>query len=105
MGRCRIALAPVGNAHVIACGRRQRIPLAAFGRRAVHFAGRKMRDLLTTYIQTTRAEARAVCVSRVGWHGDLFVLPGTSSGPYGAEAVFFQTPHEAEHLTEVSGTL
>jgi putative DNA primase/helicase len=67
--------------------------------------GRKARDLLTTYIQSTRAEARALCVSRVGWHGDVFVLPGETIGAHGPEEVLFQTPNESEHLANVAGTV
>jgi putative DNA primase/helicase len=67
--------------------------------------GRKARDLLTTYIQSTRAEARALCVSRVGWHGDVFVVPSETIGASGMEDVLFQTPNESEHLLNVSGTV
>ena len=44
-------------------------------------------------------------MSRVGWHGDIFVLPGETIGPEGAEAVLFQTPFESEHCLNVSGTV
>ena len=67
--------------------------------------GRKARDLLTVYLQTMRPEARALCVARVGWHGDNFVLPGATIGPEGAGAVLFQTPFETDHYLNVSGTV
>jgi putative DNA primase/helicase len=67
--------------------------------------GRKTRELLTVYIQTAHPEARALCVSRIGWNGANFVLPGSTIGPEGGEAVLFQTPYEAEQLLNVAGTL
>ena len=66
--------------------------------------GRKARDLLTVYLQTMRPEARALCVARVGWHGDNFVLPGATIGPKGAGAVLFQTSFDADHYLNVCGT-
>jgi putative DNA primase/helicase len=67
--------------------------------------GRKARELLTVYLQTMRPGARALCVARVGWHGENFVLPGATIGPPGAGAILFQTPFEAEHFLTVSGSL
>ena len=67
--------------------------------------GRKVRDLLTTYIQTAGTKAKSLCVSRVGWHGDTFVLPTETIGPDGAERVIFQTPYESEYLLDTAGTL
>ncbi len=66
--------------------------------------GRKAREFLTVYLQTMKPEARALCVSRVGWHRDNFVLPGATVGPEGAEAVLFQTPFETDHYLSVCGT-
>jgi putative DNA primase/helicase len=66
--------------------------------------GRKARDLLTVYLQTMRSEARALCVARVGWHGDNFVLPGATVGRENAETVLFQTPFETDHNLNISGT-
>jgi len=67
--------------------------------------GRKVRDLLTTYIQTAATKVKSLCVSRVGWHGDTFVLPTETIGPEGAERVIFQTPYESEYLLNTAGTL
>jgi len=66
--------------------------------------GRKARELLTVYIQTAQSDARALCVSRVGWQGDNFVLPGAAVGPARAGAILFQPAHESEHFLNVSGT-
>ncbi len=67
--------------------------------------GRKVWGLLAVYLQTARPEAWALCVARVGWHGDSFVLPGASIGPQGGGSVLFQTPFETEHSLNVSGTV
>jgi uncharacterized protein (DUF927 family) len=67
--------------------------------------GKRARDLLTVYLQTTRTEARALCVTRIGWHGGTFVFPGETIGRSSAERVLFQTPHESEHLFNMAGTL
>jgi uncharacterized protein (DUF927 family)/5S rRNA maturation endonuclease (ribonuclease M5) len=67
--------------------------------------GRRARELLTIYLQSTRPETRALCVARVGWHGDKFVLPGTTIGPEDAETVLFQTPFDTDHHFTVAGTV
>ncbi len=67
--------------------------------------GRKAWGLLAEYLQAMRPEARTLCVARVGWHGDTFVLPGATIGPADAESVLFQTPFETEHYLSVSGTV
>jgi putative DNA primase/helicase len=67
--------------------------------------GRKVRDFLTTYIQTTGTTAKRLSVSRVGWHGDTFVLPAETIGPEDAERVIFQSPYETEYLLDMAGTL
>ena len=67
--------------------------------------GRKVRDLLTTYIQTAVTKERMLCVPRIGWHGESFVLPTETVGATGSEQVIFQTTHEMEHSLEIAGTL
>ena len=67
--------------------------------------GSKVRNLLTIYLQSARSEALALCVPRVGWHGDVFVLPDCTIGAGATEEVLFQTPNESEHLLNVSGTV
>jgi uncharacterized protein (DUF927 family) len=66
--------------------------------------GRKAREKLTVYLQTVRPQARALCVTRVGWHGDNFVLPDATLGPDSAETVLFQTPFDTDHYLNVLGT-
>jgi uncharacterized protein (DUF927 family) len=67
--------------------------------------GRKAREQLTVYLQTMRPQARSLCVARVGWHGDSFVLPGATIGPDGEENILFQTPFETDHYLNVCGTV
>jgi len=67
--------------------------------------GRRARELLTVYLQTMRPKDRVLCVARVGWHGENFVLPDTTIGPEGAGRVLFQTPFETDHFFGTSGTL
>ena len=67
--------------------------------------GRKARELLTVYLQTARSETRTLCVPKIGWHGDTFVLPGVTIAPDAGEAVLFQSPNALDHLLHVAGTL
>jgi len=67
--------------------------------------GRKARELLTVYLQSTQPQMRALCVARIGWHSENFVLPGATIGPENAETVLFQTPSDADHFLSVSGTV
>jgi putative DNA primase/helicase len=67
--------------------------------------GRKSRELLTVYLQSTQPQTRALCVARIGWHSENFVLPGATIGPENAETVLFQTPSDADHFLSVSGTV
>jgi uncharacterized protein (DUF927 family)/5S rRNA maturation endonuclease (ribonuclease M5) len=68
-------------------------------------SGRGIGPLLSEYIQTTQTTARALCVSRVGWHGESFVLPGETIGPNGADRVLFQTQHDSENYFGVAGAV
>jgi putative DNA primase/helicase len=67
--------------------------------------GRRARELLTTYIQTARTEARALSVSRLGWHGRAFVLPGGTIGQNAGEPVIYQSPFQVDHYFRVKGTV
>ena len=67
--------------------------------------GRKARELLTTYIQTAHTDIRSLCVSRAGWHGDAFVLPGLTIGQNDGSSVLFQSTYDSDHYIEASGTL
>lgn len=59
---------------------------------------------LTSYIQTARSDLRARCTSRIGWHGNAFVLPDRTIGA-GDDLTIFQTDGSIESHFKQSGTL
>lgn len=65
--------------------------------------GTKARNLLTTYVQTTLPDARAVCTDRPGWHGGVYVLADETIGENG-ERVLLQTGGEPPKMRH-AGTL
>ncbi|MFZ6747244.1 DUF927 domain-containing protein [Undibacterium sp. JH2W] len=66
--------------------------------------GLKVKNHLTTYIQTAEVPARVRCVERTGWHDDVYVLPDRSIGQ-GAEQVLFQTVGGTASQFKQRGTL
>ncbi|MFZ5811905.1 MAG: DUF927 domain-containing protein [Thermodesulfobacteriota bacterium] len=52
--------------------------------------GHKGRDRLDLFLKTFWPEARARCVSRVGWHGPCFVLSDAVFGPTQGERLLLQ---------------
>ncbi len=67
--------------------------------------GSRTRQLLTNYLQTQHIEARALCVSQIGWYGDSFVLPTETIGKTGDETVLLQTDLPQRHSLSTSGTI
>jgi putative DNA primase/helicase len=67
--------------------------------------GRFAREALHEYISTARPKHKARCVSRVGWHGDTFVLPDGAIGAGGGETVILQTTGALDHAFRLGGTL
>jgi uncharacterized protein (DUF927 family) len=61
-------------------------------------------DLLASYLQVFPVEARARCVDRLGWHGDIFVTASESIGQ-SSEVVVFQNTNAIEPALSVSGTV
>ena len=55
----------------------------------------KARNLLSQYIQTAQVERRSRCVDRIGWHGNVFVLPDRVIGENDEERVLFQSVNAA----------
>jgi putative DNA primase/helicase len=49
------------------------------------------RRRVADYIAREKTDVMARCVSRTGWHGDVFVLPRETFGDSDAEPVIFQT--------------
>ncbi|MBF6570417.1 MAG: DUF927 domain-containing protein [Candidatus Binataceae bacterium] len=64
------------------------------------------RAALTRYISACSPAARAIAVSRLGWHNGRFVLPDQVFGdsPSG-ELMIFQSPQPIEHAFKIAGTL
>jgi len=52
--------------------------------------GRKARNLLSTYVQAAKVDARARCTTAAGWHGGAYVLPDATIGE-GDERVLLQS--------------
>ncbi|GAC1607463.1 MAG: DUF927 domain-containing protein [Aquirhabdus sp.] len=66
--------------------------------------GLKVKNHLTTYIQTADVSDRVRCVDRTGWHGDVYVMPDKTIGD-GDEQVLFQTVGGALSPFRQRGTL
>ncbi|MEY5371168.1 DUF927 domain-containing protein, partial [Salmonella enterica subsp. enterica serovar Corvallis] len=61
------------------------------------------RARLMEYISLCKPERRVTCVSRTGWHGQVYVLQDEVSGE-GAEGVILQTTSVQGRDFRVSGT-
>ncbi len=64
---------------------------------------RSVRDLLATYISRFPIDTRAKCVERVGWHGNVYVLPAQLIGSSDEQFVF-QNTHAVEPAFSIAGT-
>ena len=64
---------------------------------------RTARDLLASYLQVFPIEARARCVDRLGWHGEVFVTASQSIG-HSTEKIVFQNTNAIEPALSSSGT-
>lgn len=67
--------------------------------------GTKARNRLHSYVSTTRPAIRARCVSRVGWHEGVYVLPNAAYGGSDGERILLQITGSAEHALRCAGTL
>jgi len=65
--------------------------------------GKKARDLLTQYIQTTIPSKRARCVSQTGWVDQAYVFPDETIG--GDEPIYFQSIVKQANSYQVKGSL
>jgi len=66
---------------------------------------RKVRELMTTLLASVRRKARARAVPRIGWHGDVFVLPDVSFGECGGERILLQTESRSGDSFQAAGDL
>ena len=61
------------------------------------------RNMLPSYLQSQRPKKRLECALKVGWHGDVFVLPDRVIGS--RDDIFFQTDHAVTANYGQRGTL
>ena len=67
---------------------------------------REARSWVLEYLQSAEPEARARCVSRIGWHGETYVLPdGAIGASDDGEQVLLQTQEKPDHAFNVAGTI
>ena len=67
-------------------------------------ANQSGRQHLQTYMLVWNPGRFARCVNRMGWHGDVFVMPGTEHAT-GDEITVFQNVHAVDPAFAVAGTL
>jgi putative DNA primase/helicase len=67
-------------------------------------AGVTAKNQLTVYIQTQKTDVRVRCTDRIGWHGDVYVLPDRTIGD-GEEKVMFQAAGGVVSQFKQRGTL
>lgn len=67
-------------------------------------AGLNAKNHLMTYIVREQPDARVRCTDRIGWHGDVYVLPDRTVGE-GDELVMFQSPGGVVSQFKERGTL
>ncbi len=65
---------------------------------------RAARDLITSYLQVFPVEARARCVDKLGWHGDIFVTAGQCIGQT-TEKIVFQNTNSIEPALSSKGSV
>ena len=68
---------------------------------------RKARERLTMYIQTAEPNEKALCVSRIGWHGEAYLLPPDEIFAPGdiPERIVLQMPLDSYRSFQTKGTL
>jgi putative DNA primase/helicase len=63
----------------------------------------RWRERLTEYLQTSPVERRILSVSRVGWHGETYVLPNETFGPLDRNEILYHGPTGVIHYWGVNG--
>ncbi|MFI0846578.1 DUF927 domain-containing protein [Mesorhizobium sp. IMUNJ 23232] len=64
---------------------------------------KRARDLLNTYVGTAKINRRARPVTRIGWHGNAFVLPEECLGQIDGERIILQTAATVDHALRTGG--
>ena len=65
----------------------------------------KQRSYLDIYIQDYPIHKRALCVDKLGWHGEQYVLPDGAIGRDGKELIVYQSAHAINGNLSQQGTL
>ncbi|MGP5686140.1 DUF927 domain-containing protein [Psychrobacter glacincola] len=65
----------------------------------------KQRNYLDTYIQDYPIHKRALCVDKLGWHGEQYILPDGAIGNDGKELIVYQSAHAINSTIAQQGTL
>ena len=66
----------------------------------------KARNLLQSYLMSYPTETRALCVDRVGWHDNVFVLPNEQIGQHeNDDLIVYQTTQGIDSNYQSKGTL
>ena len=63
------------------------------------------RELLSRYIQSRNPKQRMRCVNRLGWYGELYILPNETIGASSVEEVVFQANMPLADHHDCKGTL
>jgi len=66
--------------------------------------GKKSGELLESHIKSARVTARTLCVDRLGWHGDVYVMPNETIGQSNELAVFQNASNVTPAMSQ-SGTV
>ena len=65
----------------------------------------KQRSYLDTYIQNYPIHKRALCVDRLGWHDEQYILPDGAIGSDGKQLIVYQSAHAINSTIAQQGTL
>ena len=65
----------------------------------------KQRSYLDIYIQDYPIHKRALCVDKLGWHGEQYILPDGAKGRDGKELIVYQSAHDINSTLSQQGTL
>ncbi|MGP5272676.1 DUF927 domain-containing protein [Psychrobacter faecalis] len=65
----------------------------------------KQRSYLDTYIQNYPIHKRALCVDKLGWHDEQYILPDGAIGSDGKQLIVYQSAHAINSTIAQQGTL
>lgn len=65
----------------------------------------RARNLFQSYLMSYQTGKYALCVDRVGWHGDVFVLPHEQIGQSNGDLIVYQANHGLDNRYQSKGTL